>query len=41
VVDENQLYRLRGPGGEELVRLGSELVAGVVLKPGEWVVEKM
>jgi len=41
VVDENQLYRLRGPGSEEMVRLGSELVAGVALKPGEWVVEKM
>ena len=37
-VDENHLYRLRGPGGEQ-VRLGSELIAGVVLSPGDWVVE--
>ncbi len=40
VVDENQLYRLRS-GDEELIRLGSELIAGVSLKPGEWMVEKM
>ncbi len=45
VVDENQLYRLRGPGSapgsEEMVRLGSELIAGVALKPGDWVIDKM
>jgi hypothetical protein len=40
VVDENQLYRLRS-SGEEMIRLGSELIAGVALKPGEWVVEKI
>ena len=31
-VDENHLYRLRGAGPEQ-VRLGSELIAGVVLAP--------
>jgi hypothetical protein len=40
VVDENQLYRLRS-SGEEMIRLGSELIAGVALKPGDWVVEKI
>ena len=41
VVDENTLYRLRriGEGGPPLVRLGSEMIAGVELAPGEWVVE--
>ncbi len=39
-VDENTLYRLRR-GSEELVRLGSELAAGVTLAPGEWVVEPL
>jgi len=37
-VDENHLYRLRG-AGEEQIRLGSELIAGVTLAPGDWVVE--
>ena len=40
VVDENTLYELRrreGPAGE--VRLGSELIAGIELAPGEWVVQ--
>jgi hypothetical protein len=37
-VDENHLYRLRGAGPEQ-VRLGSELIAGVVLAPGDWIVE--
>lgn len=42
-VDENRLYRLRGPSGRatELVRLGSELIAGVELTPGEWIVESL
>lgn len=39
-VDENHLYRLRGAGGEQ-VRLGSELIAGVTLAPGDWVVEPL
>ena len=37
-VDENRLYRLRGAGPGQIV-LGSELIAGVVLAPGDWVVE--
>jgi hypothetical protein len=41
VVDENTLYRLKRPGeaAPPLVRLGSELIAGVDLAPGEWTVE--
>jgi hypothetical protein len=41
VVDENTLYRLRRttPSGQELVRLGSELIEGVTLEPGEWILE--
>jgi hypothetical protein len=40
VVDENRLYRLRPAGGQdELLRLGSELIAGVELAPGNWIVE--
>jgi hypothetical protein len=41
VVDENTLYRLRGPGGVDWVRLGSELIAGLDLAPGSWTVESM
>jgi hypothetical protein len=37
-VDENTLYRVRS-GNREFVRLGSELIAGIVLEPGEWTVE--
>jgi hypothetical protein len=37
-VDENHLYRLRGAGPEQ-VRLGSELIAGVELAPGDWIIE--
>jgi hypothetical protein len=48
IVDENALYRLSrsAVGGEtdadatgEMVRLGSELIAGVTVAPGDWVVE--
>ncbi len=39
-VDENTLYRLR-KGGEERLRLGSELIAGVLLTAGEWLVEPL
>ncbi|HBY63221.1 MAG TPA: hypothetical protein DEH78_25650 [Solibacterales bacterium] len=36
-VEENRLYRLRRAGGpEEMVRLGSELIAGITLEPGDW-----
>jgi len=40
-VDENTLYRLRGPSGAEEIRLGSELIAGVRLGPGNWTVESL
>jgi predicted DNA-binding transcriptional regulator AlpA len=42
VVDENTLYRLQRTGetAPPLVRLGSELIAGVELAPGEWLVER-
>jgi hypothetical protein len=39
-VDENTIYRLRGPQGDQ-IRLGSELIEGVVLGPGEWIVESV
>ena len=40
VVDENTLYRLQRLGEREpLVRLGSELIAGVELAPGAWIIE--
>lgn len=40
-VDENTLYRVRRPGepGEGLTVLGSELIAGQELLPGDWIVE--
>jgi len=43
VVDENTLYRSarRGGGSSEIVRLGSELIAGVTLTPGEWTIEPL
>jgi hypothetical protein len=34
-VDENTLYRVSGPGGEQ-VRLGSELIQGISLAVGLW-----
>ncbi|MFB3826072.1 MAG: hypothetical protein ACE15B_04850 [Bryobacteraceae bacterium] len=37
-VDENTLYRVSGPGGER-VALGSEMIEGISLAPGEWTVE--
>jgi hypothetical protein len=37
-VDENKLYRIRR-GGTEIVRLGSEMIAGIELAPGDWTVE--
>ncbi len=42
VVDENTLYELRrtAPGPASLVRLGSELIDGVMLEPGAWIVSK-
>lgn len=41
VVDENTLYRLHGPGGADWVRLGSEMIAGLDMAPGDWIVESM
>ena len=38
-VDENRLYRLRPADGAALTRLGSELIAGVELDAGDWIVE--
>jgi hypothetical protein len=42
-VDENHLYRLRSASSEsgEVVRLGSELIAGVELAAGDWIVEPL
>jgi hypothetical protein len=40
-VDENTLYRLRHvPSNQERVLLGSEMIAGVTLEPGDWIVER-
>ncbi len=41
-VDENRLYRLRraGEAGAGQVMLGAELVAGVTLGAGDWIVER-
>jgi hypothetical protein len=41
VVDENRLYRIRraGANGNGELRLGSELIAGVELTPGDWIVD--
>lgn len=41
VVDENHLYRLSASGGPARVYLGSELIAGVEMSPGDWVVESL
>ncbi len=39
-VDENTLYRVHpASGGTERVLLGSEMIAGIVMEPGDWVVE--
>ncbi len=39
-VDENRLYRLRpAAGGSPRILLGSELIAGVKLTPGDWILE--
>jgi hypothetical protein len=35
-VDENTLYRLRGNENEQIL-LGSELISGVNLVPGDWI----
>ena len=38
-VDENTLYRVRRQGAAEQVLLGSELIGGVAMAPGNWTVE--
>ena len=38
VVDDNARYDVTGPGGETLQRLGAELIGGITLAPGAWVV---
>lgn len=40
-VDENTLYRIGRPGTAGEIRLGSELIAGVTLGAGEWIVEPL
>lgn len=42
VVDENTLYEIRRPDRSEpeMIRLGSELIAGVTLGAGDWIVEE-
>jgi hypothetical protein len=40
-VDENTLYRVGRAGTPGEVRLGSELIAGITLAPGEWIVERV
>lgn len=39
IVEPGRLYRLGEAGGEGRVYLGSELIEGVAMKPGRWVVE--
>ena len=43
VVDENTLYRVApaDDGSRAIVRLGSELIAGVTLTSGDWIVEPL
>jgi hypothetical protein len=40
-VDENTLYRLRPASGGDEIRLGSELIEGVRLNPGNWTIESL
>ena len=42
-VDENTLYRVREAASQERERilLGSELIAGIEMAPGEWIVEPL
>ena len=39
-VDENTLYRVRRQDREQ-IRLGSELIEGIDMAPGQWTVEPM
>ncbi len=38
-VDENSLYRIGRAGTPGEIRLGSELIAGITLEAGQWIVE--
>ena len=40
-VDENTLYRVRSQSGDvaERILLGSELIAGIRMDPGAWIME--
>lgn len=38
-VDPVRLYRLTQPGGEVQIHLGAELIEGISLKPGRWLIE--
>lgn len=38
-VDENTLYKVRPASGAERIFLGSDLIAGVPLAPGNWIIE--
>jgi len=40
-VDENTLYRVRPTTGNERIYLGSELIAGIPLAPGDWTIEPL
>ena len=40
-VDENRLYRVGRAGTSGEVRLGSELIEGIMLEPGDWIVESL
>ena len=40
-VDENTLYRVRPASGAEQLYLGSELIAGISLAPGDWIIEPL
>jgi len=40
-VDENTLYRVGRAGTTGDIRLGSELIAGVTLDAGDWIVEAL
>jgi hypothetical protein len=41
IVDENTLYRIGRPDTAGEARLGSELIGGVTLGAGEWIVEPL
>lgn len=41
-VDENSLYKIRKTGAAaERIVLGSEMIAGIAMEPGDWIVESM